>query len=308
VFKGPKPVDLPLPQYPMGQFLDGVEGWVHVNFMVDTQGKPYEVAVVESSGNDVFDKLAISTVEKWKFTPAMLGNQPTDASEDYKINFTMPVPATGARIDFVRAYRALGQAIDAGDQASAADQLQKLEVRNLYEDVFKALASYNYHVKWGKPNEQLADLRRALAHESRPRYLPKRDFVAVLNGMLMLQVQAQDYGSALDTFDRLQRFSRSSAKDWQPSIDKIEALRKSADPVRIHSEMTSHSWHHRLFKDHFQIAVASGKVSDIKLRCKKAYVFFHYQPGVQYKVESRSGNCWMELIGEPGTTFDLTQS
>jgi hypothetical protein len=72
--------------------------------------------------------------------------------------------------------------------------------------------------------------------------------------------------------------------------------------------MTSHSWHHQLFKDHFQIAVASGKVSDIKLRCKKAYVFFHYQPGVQYKVESRSGNCWMELIGEPGTTFDLTQS
>jgi outer membrane biosynthesis protein TonB len=63
VFKGPKIVNRPLPQYPMGQRLDGIEGWTHVNFMVDKAGRPYEVTVVESSGDEIFDKLAVTTVE-----------------------------------------------------------------------------------------------------------------------------------------------------------------------------------------------------------------------------------------------------
>lgn len=308
VFKGPKVVDQPPPRYPQASMIDGIEGWVHVNFMVDTHGKPYEVAVVESSGVAAFEKEAIRSVGLWRFTPAQLGNQLTDASMDYKVQFVMASPALGARASFVTAYRKLTEAVDAGDQPGAAEQLQKLEARNFYEDAFKGLASYRYHVKWGNQIDQIADLRRALAYENAPRYLPKRDFIAVLNGLLLLQIREQYFASALDTFERLQRVSRDSAREWQPSIDKIKALRSTDQPIRISAQMTSTSWQHRLFKDHFEVAVASGKVSDIKLRCKKAYLFFHHQPGLQYKVQNGDGSCWMELVGEPGTTFDLIQS
>jgi hypothetical protein len=49
-------------------------------------------------------------------------------------------------------------------------------------------------------------------------------------------------------------------------------------------------------------------VSEIKLRCEKQYVFFRYQPAVEYSVANRAGRCSMEVVGEPGTAFELIQS
>jgi hypothetical protein len=58
----------------------------------------------------------------------------------------------------------------------------------------------------------------------------------------------------------------------------------------------------------FEIAVSSGRVSEIKLRCERQYVFFRYEPGVQYKVDGAGGTCGIELVGDPGTAFELIQS
>jgi hypothetical protein len=67
------------------------------------------------------------------------------------------------------------------------------------------------------------------------------------------------------------------------------------------------TWFGRLFKTHFVISVADGAVAEIKLRCEKAYLFFKYQPDVQYSVSSKSGACGIEVVGDPGTKFDLVQ-
>jgi hypothetical protein len=53
--------------------------------------------------------------------------------------------------------------------------------------------------------------------------------------------------------------------------------------------------------------VTSGAVSEIKLRCEKQYLFFKYQPGVQYSIGSKKDQCSIEVVGDPGTKFDLVQ-
>ncbi len=71
--------------------------------------------------------------------------------------------------------------------------------------------------------------------------------------------------------------------------------------------MPEGTWHVHLFKRHFQAEVAEGYISQVKLRCQKHYVFFAFDPKLQYQVDSKDGDCSMELLGAPGTRFKLMQ-
>jgi len=66
------------------------------------------------------------------------------------------------------------------------------------------------------------------------------------------------------------------------------------------------SWGGRLFKKRFAISVKKGAVSEIKLRCKKKYVFFKYEPDIEYTVNPNVGDCYIQVLGDAGTQFDLT--
>jgi TonB family protein len=309
LFKGPVPSVITPPKYPRSEANIGNEGWVHVNFMIDTHGKPYEIAVVESTGNKVFEETAIKAVQQWTFEPAMLGSQPTDAAQDYKLLFTMDTPATSASVQFVGAYRRLSKAVDADDRARADEELAKLRVRNLYEDAFMGIATFFYAQKWGTEEQQLAGLRRAVANEHSPKYLPKSLFVAALNQLMSLQVKVQDLGSALDTWEKLEKVAKKeSTARWKDTLDQIEAIRTSDRAHRMSARMEGPSWQGKLLKNRFQLNIASGKVSEIKLRCEKQYVFFKFQPSLEYTVTNNPGRCAIELVGEPGTSFELIQS
>jgi TonB family protein len=66
VYQGPKGIDVTLPTYPIGERQSRAEGWVIVNFMVDQQGKPYEVSVADSTGNRVLESAAAEQAAKWQ--------------------------------------------------------------------------------------------------------------------------------------------------------------------------------------------------------------------------------------------------
>jgi hypothetical protein len=66
-------------------------------------------------------------------------------------------------------------------------------------------------------------------------------------------------------------------------------------------------WNGILFRNRFSIAVTSGDISEIKLRCEKQYLFFRYEPGLQYSIGAKQDRCSIEAVGNPGTTFDLVQ-
>jgi hypothetical protein len=57
----------------------------------------------------------------------------------------------------------------------------------------------------------------------------------------------------------------------------------------------------------FRMRVATGHVSEVKLRCARGFVRFAFDPAIEYQIEKRYGNCEMELDGEPGRTFTITQ-
>lgn len=287
----------------------GHDGWVQLNMMIDTKGRPYEVTVVESSGNEVLEKAAVDTIQKTTFNPATLGGRPVDAAMPFKFRFKYAHQTTGARREFIAVYKRLQEALRVDDRAGFDAALTTLEARNLYEYAFKNVALFGYYRKWGTEAQQLAALRQAIAYETNPSYLPKDEFVSLLKDMFVLQVKASDLGSALDTWEQLAKMSPEKAKSLQPALDQIQAVLESDASYSMPVLLERTGWQTRLLKDRFQIVVHSGKVADLKLRCEKQYLFFHYEPSVQYRIDGRNAQtCSIEIVGDPGTTLDLIQS
>ncbi|HKS54100.1 MAG TPA: energy transducer TonB [Steroidobacteraceae bacterium] len=308
LYKGPKGIALEAPPYPFSERQQGGEGWVIVNMMIDPNGKPYEATVVESTGNPVFEKAALAAVEKWRFEPATVNGTPIDAGGNYKLQFQLS-GETGAKEPFVRAYKQLLAAVEAGDRERADSRLALLKPHNLYEDAYAGLAYYGYYRKWGTAAQQLSAIRRAIAGEKHARYLPKGAFTQAQQTAMALEIETGDYARALRTWAALRdNIDPEQRTRMQKSVDQIEALRTGDKAFYLDAEITmGSSWYYELLKQRFQINVTSGKVAEIKLRCDQQYVFFRYDPALQYTIKGNSRGCWMEVVGDPGTKFQLVQ-
>jgi TonB family protein len=297
--------------YPLEDTYRTREGWVTLNFMVDPEGKPYAIAVTESSGEQSFVAATLKAAEKWKFEPAMIDGEPIHAGHHYTSYFIHHY-VRGVRTQFAAAYGRAIAAITAGDRVRAEAELGQLTVENLYEDVFSNLAKHQFAAKWGSEAEQIRSLRRAVMQVSRPRYLPPKQLVTALETLLSLELRTRDYASALTTWERLQRRVRDkeSLAKWQKAIDAAKAVRDDGSAYEVPGQIAadSSSWYYHLYKRRFQVVVASGRVSEIKLRCERDYISFGYDPELYYQVTEKAGQCYMELVGDPGTQFQLIQA
>ncbi len=98
------------PAYPRTALERNREGWVRLDFMVDPNGDPYEIAVTEWVGDPIFHNPAVRALEKSKFEPAKFGGKPLDAGHYQYYHFEL-ADGGGARPRFVRTYRPLMAAI-----------------------------------------------------------------------------------------------------------------------------------------------------------------------------------------------------
>lgn len=134
--------------FPFRELIRGRGGWVHMNMMIAPDGKPYEIAVVDSSGSEEYEKAALEAVEKIRWEPATLDGKPIHSAYAVKFRFEVSGEAA-ARREFSTAYRRALKAAEAGDRQRADEWLAKLEAYNLYEEAFRNFALYAYYRTWG---------------------------------------------------------------------------------------------------------------------------------------------------------------
>lgn len=65
----PAPLSTPPPDYPRQAAIDGTEGYVVVEYTINTRGGTEDIVILESSPKDVFDREARRAVSRWTFTP-----------------------------------------------------------------------------------------------------------------------------------------------------------------------------------------------------------------------------------------------
>jgi protein TonB len=66
------------PDYPMQARQRGIEGWVVVQFTISSAGTVKDAVVLSSEPGTVFDRAALTAVQKWKYQPKVQGGQPVE--------------------------------------------------------------------------------------------------------------------------------------------------------------------------------------------------------------------------------------
>jgi bla regulator protein BlaR1 len=70
------PVKLVTPQYPATALSKGIEGWVEVEFTIDTRGAIVEPRIIGHSPSAVFDRSVLAALKKSSYRPQLFDGQP----------------------------------------------------------------------------------------------------------------------------------------------------------------------------------------------------------------------------------------
>ena len=304
------------PNYPRINQRKGQEGWVEVNFMVDPNGKPYDITVADSSQNPHFEKEAIRAVEKFSFEPAQLGATKIDSGAAHRVTFELVdrhgKRNKGARRKFVTVFRKFDDAILNKDQTKAGTLLEKLEAadRNIYEETYLHLARYRYAQQWQSTWEQFKHLRRAAIFDLNRDYLNPKLTNQLLETQLGLALQLNKLSQALVLVKRLRgrNISGETENKLNSVVTAIQAVGDNNVPVTSLGEINhTNRFFHRLYYNKFSIGQVKGDVAELHLHCDKGYKGFIFDPNLSYQVHKDWKNCNLIAIGNPDSTFKIVE-
>lgn len=78
------------PVYPRKALQRRIEGYVVVNFDVDSDGRTTNIRVIESKPNRIFDREAVTAISRWKYQPKLVNGQPiSQMDQKVKLEFML---------------------------------------------------------------------------------------------------------------------------------------------------------------------------------------------------------------------------
>ena len=77
------------PRYPRQALLNGIEGWVKVEFTITPEGRVSDPVVVEAEPRGMFNRAAIQAILRWKFKPRYVDGQAITRRASQVIDFRL---------------------------------------------------------------------------------------------------------------------------------------------------------------------------------------------------------------------------
>jgi hypothetical protein len=315
VFEGPVIEERVIPAFPLSAARVGIEGWVEVNYMVDTEGKAYEIMVLDHAGNEAFIEAVQVALERSTFRPARMGDEVVASSDTTIVRFALEGADDYVGRDFAAKYNRFRSALRDGSRTDAGDALSELEKVGLsYNNEYAQLnlARYFYAERYGTTLEQMDHLKRALgenpASPEQRSYLG-REATTARRGLVQLQLRNRYFGEALETLELMRlKGDEEGVALFSELSAQLGAVKAGDDPYGVAGQIGDNGyWSITLFKNTFHFDDLMGSVAELKLRCRPGFVFFNFEPETQYEVSAGARECTLQVIGTPGTTFTLVQ-
>jgi protein TonB len=77
------------PQYPREALIEGISGWVDIEFTIEADGSVSDPAIVDSQPKRVFDRDAVRAIYKWKFKPRIVDGKPVARRATQRLEFNL---------------------------------------------------------------------------------------------------------------------------------------------------------------------------------------------------------------------------
>jgi TonB family protein len=313
---GAKPVEAPAPTYPFNQRIAQNSGMVDLRFMVDENGSVYETIIIESS-HEAFEEEALIAIRNYDYEPATFNGKPVRSATTAQIFFDSKGAEDKVPVDFAKlhgdATRELGRkSPNAKNVARKIKKLEKFNKFSPYTYTYINLLKFRYAKTFGDVQGQIIAAKQVLQFEnlsgSQGPYV-KPDIRSLIKRELFgLYVNSRRYSEALDVYKELTELDAAAEADFGGVVAQLHTAKRAKNPVSVmmtveprgHTSLT-------LFKQAFSIGEVSGKLSALNLRCDRNFSSLAFDLASEYIVPEIWGQCYLQVIGEPATTFKLTQ-
>jgi TonB family protein len=313
VTTSPVPIKQVPPLYPNEAIRRSQEGWVLINFCIETDGSVSNPAVIDAGDyRGLFAKNALAAIKKWKFKQQLVDGLPQRfCNKEYMITFALG--GEGGRREFGRKNDEIVKLIKANRLAEArtlidsafADELNLYEVDrlNLLEGVF-------YVAK----RDDIGTIR-ALSRAALGGHLGREEYAFLYRNLFEAQFRRGLYVRALVTFGKLEKWERVRAGDpILASIDEIAGKRAAPEGFVVAAAIDSQGqgWEsphyvYRPLRHEIGIKNVMGSIDHLSLRCDGIEAETEYEPGWRARISREWGACSLFVFGAPETTFQIVE-
>ena len=212
-------IERPAPHFPSQERARNREGWALVDVTLNKDGVVAEPEILLSSGNDAFNESALTAVQKWRHDSI------TDTRLSVLVNFVFQRAYPQLRRSFLSRYRKAHAAMDNGNLDQAQELFDKMRQDS---DLTAFELAYLYIVEGriagerGNRAEQLRCFRMAMLNDGR--WLGEKTFHSLLYAVVVLEIQEEDFASALRDYALLTQ-SKSGREKGEDLAETIAAIR-----------------------------------------------------------------------------------
>lgn len=291
-----------------------IEGYVYLNYKINTDGHVSDISVVSLVGPKAFADKAVSGVKDWIYKPATLDGKPVATCRILFVTFRKNKLTTpGARREIVRAYENAVQNAKDGKWDEAQSRLKEALSEpklNLYErgmlaniSSLVALKKADYVDAHRLSVEALSFSSPDLPNDVRQNLLETRVRSALMVGDLV---------DALDATDGLK-----AAKDFNsssPIVKYVDDIRAKVDGMplftiseKIPEAGEGESTYFGLYRRNFAFQDIKGSLSGFTLNCKQQAIESKITESAEWHVPKSWSDCRILVRGAPGTTFKLAE-
>lgn len=212
-------IEQPEPKYPISERKRSREGWVVLSYAVNSDGTVAAATIDDSSGSDAFEAAALAAVGNWRF----------ESAEERKANAILYFVYSYRHLRLSRRFFARNAKIHAlinggklDDAKVRIDEIRDNSALNAFELAYSYITEGRLASERGDQVEQLRCFRLAMINQGR--WLKRGKYLKLLYATVILELQQQDYASALRDYALLTETSvgRKIAAGIEEAIQAVE--------------------------------------------------------------------------------------
>lgn len=283
-----------------------------------TDGKPYDVKVMNSSGIRAFDKASIRAVKQWEYEPALSDGEPieqclTTVQIDYRMSKSHGVTKTFRR-QLLKAFEALEQQ----DNKALFASIENLDDYQLTKAAefswFAYLKAIEAKIN-GDKYAQLKYLNRAIPSSGKKTsytILPEQQVLTSLNQIFALQLELNHYKDALSTYEKIANYDTPAAKEMagklSPYYEDLLQYIESDNQIAVSAVVGDDElWFHNLSRSAFSLQSISGNLNKLEVRCDKKRHIYTIDKDTLWSIPESWGSCQLMVEGDSGSEFTLLE-
>ena len=309
----PAPLEKENPKYPREAVTQGIEGWVTLHYMVSPSGSPYEIEIVDSSGNKSLEQAAKRAAKKYQYEPAQMNGSPIDAGAATRIQFQLSGGTSGVSVKFWKLYRRFQEAAQNGnlkDMEVLIAKINDLETQNLFEASIRYIAQGSYAQRINDQEGVRLAFTRALDldEDQDGAYLTESQRPNLLVALMQAQVATQHFKDALDTWKKLALLIEDPQRksSLQRQADQIQQFIQEGGPIEVTGRIRGHyRYKYQLISNSFSVSSINGRLAEAQIYCDRGMKGFALEEDMSYAIPEELGECNLIIIGDPETTFTV---